>query len=95
MPEKVTCQLCLLSGSISRNIPHTGDCINKLRQTLRRETLNLSTCADSSTNTKADGNGQEGKILKLKICHVSCVRCQVTCVIINWTTKKMMKINTN
>ena len=47
-----------------------------------RETLNLPMCADSSTDTKTDKNGQKGKKKKKIMCQVSCVTCHlspVTC----------------
>ena len=49
----------------------------------KKDTLNLSICADSSTNTKTDKNGQKGKKKKKKekyifICNVGCVGCQVS-----------------
>ena len=62
-----------------------------------RETLNLLTCADSSTDTK---KSEEENLYKscdtyhvsLVTCHMSCVMCHVSCVTNQFFLDKVMKL---
>ena len=92
----VEAQLCNVSQKVHRNSFTNSYLTPYLRIPVKsriRETLNLLTCSDSSTDTKTDRNKQKvrGKRKRPNVmCHVSHVTCHISCVMCNMSCVKCL-----